>query len=121
MTTNELCESAGLSRLQVQMWLESGFLEAEKVGIRGGGYRRLFASGQLERARLLKALLRKGVSLARLVAADLSFDTGQAYVVYDGHELRACRDATAAIAAVVRAKRPCSAVDLSAIRTATAE
>jgi len=33
----------------------------------------------------------------------------------------ACRDATAAIATVVRAKRPCSAVDLSAIRTGIAE
>jgi hypothetical protein len=49
-----------------------------------------------------------------------AFDAGQAYVVYDGRELRACRDATAAIATVVRAKRPC-AVDLSAIRTAIAE
>jgi hypothetical protein len=65
----------------------------------------------------VKALLRKGVSLARLAAADLSFDAGQAYVVYDGHELLACRDAAAAIAAVVRASRWCSAVDLSAIRT----
>jgi hypothetical protein len=46
---------------------------------------------------------------------------GQAYAVYDGHELRACRHATAAIAAVVRAKRWCSAVDLSEIRTAAAE
>jgi hypothetical protein len=121
MTTLELCESAGLSRHQVQTWLESGFLEAEKVGIPGGGCRRVFAPGQLERARLVKALLCKGVSLGRLVAADLAFDAGQAYVVYDGRELRACRDAAAAIAAVVRARRPCSAVDLSAIRTATAE
>jgi hypothetical protein len=46
---------------------------------------------------VLKALHRKGVSLGQLVAADLSFDTGQAYVVYDGHELRACPDAAAAI------------------------
>ena len=46
---------------------------------------------------------------------------GQAYAVYDGHELRACRDAAAAIATVVRAKRPCSAVDLSAIRAGAAE
>jgi hypothetical protein len=76
------------------------------VGIRGGGCRRVFAPGQLERARLVKALLRKGVSLGRLVASDLSFDAGQAYVVYDGHELRACRDAAAAIATVVRARRP---------------
>jgi hypothetical protein len=41
--------------------------------------------------------------------------------LYDGHELLACRDAAAAIATVVRAKRPCTAVDLSAIRTGTAE
>jgi hypothetical protein len=39
---------------------------------------------------VLKALHRKGVSLGRLVAADLAFDN-QAYVVYDGRELRACR------------------------------
>jgi hypothetical protein len=77
--------------------------------------------GQLERARVLNALHRKGVSLGQLVAADLAFDAGQAYVVYDGCELRACRDATAAIAAVVRARRLCSAVDLSAIRTGIAE
>jgi hypothetical protein len=54
---------------------------------------------------------------AALAASDLSFDAGQAYVVYDCHELRACRDATAAITAVVRARRWCSAVDLAAIRT----
>jgi hypothetical protein len=56
-----------------------------------------------------------------LAAADLSFDAGQAYVVYDGHELLACRDAAAAIAAVVGAKRWCSAIDLNAIRTSAAE
>jgi hypothetical protein len=61
------------------------------------------------------------VPLAKLAAADLSFDAGQAYVVYDGHELLACRDAAAAIAAVVQARRWCSAVDLTAIRTGPAE
>ena len=121
MTTIELCESAGLSRSTVQQWLECGFLEAENVGIPGGGVRRIFAPGQVERVPLVKALLRKGVSLARLAAADLSFEAGQAYVVYDGHELRACRDAATAIAAVVRARRWCSAVDLTAICTANAE
>jgi hypothetical protein len=39
--------------------------------------------------------------LGRLATANLTFDSGQAYVVYDGRELRACRDATAAIARVV--------------------
>jgi hypothetical protein len=36
-----------------------------------------------------------------LARCNLTFDPGQAFVIYDGHELRACRDATAAIAAVV--------------------
>jgi hypothetical protein len=40
--------------------------------------------------------------------------------VYDRHELRACRDAAAAIATVVRAKRLRSAVDLAAIRMGVA-
>jgi len=52
-----------------------------------------------------------------LSATDLAFDW-QAFVVFDGHDLRGCRDAAAAIGAVVRAKRWCSAVDLSAIRQA---
>jgi hypothetical protein len=119
MTTLELCVAVGICRSTCQNWLEAGLLEAENVGIPGGGVRRIFAPGQLERARMLKMLLRKGVPLAHLAGTDLAVD-GQAYVVYDGRELRACRDATAAIAAVVRAKRWCSAVDLSAIRTATA-
>jgi hypothetical protein len=126
MTTIELCASAGLnyahrpdsSRSTAQQWLECGFLEAENVGIPGGGVRRTFAPGQLKRARLVKALLRKGVSLARLAAAGLSFATSQTYVVYDGRELRACREAAAAIAAVVQAGRWCSAIDLSAVRDA---
>jgi hypothetical protein len=54
-----------------------------------------------------------------LARANLTL-AGQAYVVFDGHELLTCRDAAAAIGTVVRAKRPCSAVDLSAIRTAAA-
>ena len=51
----------------------------------------------------------------------MAFDVGQAYVVYDGHELRACRDATAAIATVVRARRWCSAVELSAVHAGIVE
>ena len=121
MTTRELCESAGLSQYQVQCWLETGLLEAETVGIPGGGCRFEFAAGQLERARVLKALHQKGVPLGRLAAAGVSFDSGQAFVVYDGSELRPCRDAAAAIATVVRARRWCSAVDLFSIRNGTAE
>jgi hypothetical protein len=75
----------------------------------------VFAPGQLERARLVKTLLQKGVRFAHLAGADLTA-AGQAYIVFDGHELRACPDAASAIATVVRAKRPCSAVDLSSVR-----
>jgi hypothetical protein len=76
-----------------------------------------FDAGQLERARLLKALYAKGVSFARLSGADLAFN-GQAFVVFDGNRLRPCRDAAAAINVVCHAKRWCSAVDLAAIRRA---
>ena len=99
----------------MQKWLESGFLEARIVGVPGGGCRREFAPGQLEKARLIKTLHQKGVRSAQLSAADLAFD-GQAFVVFDGHNLRACRDAATAIATVVRAKRWCCAIDLAAIR-----
>ena len=117
MTTTELCASAGLTSRELQDWLEHGLLEADKVSNPAGGVRREFTTDQAERARVLKALHSKGAKLSRLARANLVFD-GQAYVVFDGHELRACRDAAAAIGTVVRAKRPCSAVDLSAIRTA---
>jgi hypothetical protein len=80
-----------------------------------------FAADQAERARLLKALHTKGATLSQLARANLTFDSAQAFVVYDGHELRACRDAAAAIAAVVRARRWCSAVDRSSLRNGTAE
>jgi hypothetical protein len=80
MTTNEFCESSGLAPRELRRWLETGLLEAETIGIPGGGHRYEFAPGQLERARVLNALHRKGVSLGQLVAADLAFDAGQAYV-----------------------------------------
>jgi hypothetical protein len=64
----------------------------------GGGRHWDFATDQAERARLLKALHGKGATLSQLARANLTFDSGQAFVIYDGHELRACRDAAAAIA-----------------------
>jgi DNA-binding transcriptional MerR regulator len=76
MTTPELCELAGVSQYRLQLWLETGLIEAKTTGIQGGGRRFEFA-GQLERARLLKELACKGVPLARLAASDLAFD-GQA-------------------------------------------
>jgi hypothetical protein len=100
----------------------ASILDAEMVGrTSGGGIRREFTADQAERARVIKALHQKGATLAQLARSNLTFDSGQAFVVYDGHELRACRDAVTAIAAVVKAKRPCTAIDLSAIRAGTAE
>jgi hypothetical protein len=115
MTIEEFCEKAGLSKHQLNNWLESGLLEAKTVNGPDGPSQEFDAS-QLERARLLKTLLAKGVSLARL-SGDLAFN-GQAFVVFDGNRLRGCHDAAAAINAVCHAKCWCSAVDLAAIRQA---
>ena len=117
MTTTELCASAGLTPRELQSWLEIGLLKpADMIGRpAGGGLRREFTADQAERARVLKALQAKGAKLSQLARAHLAFD-GQAYVVFDGHNLRACRDAAAAIATVVKARGKCSAIDLSAIR-----
>ena len=116
MTTEEFAEKAGLSKHQVRTWLESGLLEAKTINGPDGPSQE-FDANQLERARLLKALLAKGISVARLSDIDLAFN-GQAFVVFDGNRLRPCRDAAAAINVVCHAKRWCSAVDLSAIRQA---
>jgi hypothetical protein len=75
----------------------------------------------VEFARLIKALQNKGAKLSQLARADLAGLAGKAFVVFDGKEVRACQDAAAAIAAVVRAKCWCSAVDLAAIRAGAAE
>jgi hypothetical protein len=80
-----------------------------------------FTADQVPRARLIKQLVRKGVTYGHLARTNLAFDPSQAFVVYDGQELRPCRDADAAIAAVVRAKRWCSAIDLNTIRTSATE
>jgi DNA-binding transcriptional MerR regulator len=121
MTTTKFCESAGLTPRELQNWIDAGLLEAdEMVGRAGGGLRREFTAEQAAHARLIKILHSKGVKLSQLArVANLAFD-GQ-YVVYDGESLRACRDAAAAIATVVKAKQPCRAVDLTAIRTEIAE
>jgi DNA-binding transcriptional MerR regulator len=83
MTTEEFTEKANLSKHQLDTWRESGLLEAKTIN-GPDGPRQEFDAGQLERARLLKALLAKGVSFARLAGADLAFN-GQAFVVFDGN------------------------------------
>jgi hypothetical protein len=95
--------------------LDVGLVEAKSVPARHGRYFE-FTTAQLERAHLVKALLQKGVPLAKLAASDLGF-ADQAFVVFDGDRLRGCQDAAAAIATVVKAKW-CSAVDLGTIRGA---
>jgi hypothetical protein len=98
MTTAELCEAAGVSRSAVRVWLEAGLLEADRGGNPSGGCVMVFGAGQLERARLIKQLLRKRVRFAHLAGTDLAAVEGQAYIVFDGSSLRVCRDAAAAIA-----------------------
>ena len=57
-------------------------------------------------------------ALSQLAGRSLTFPESERFVIFDGQQLRGYRDAGMAIAAVVRAKRWCSAVDLSAIRSA---
>jgi hypothetical protein len=111
MTIQELCRSTGLTPRKVEDLVESGLLEP---ALSDGGSRE-FSADQVERVRLIRALRGKGVALAQLAGRNLAFP-GERFVIYNGRELRGCRDAAAAIAAVVRAKRWCSAVDLSSIR-----
>jgi hypothetical protein len=122
MTTQEFCASSGLTPKQLQTWLETRLLApADMVSWSAGGLRREFTADQAERARVIKALHQTGATLAQLALAGLAYLAGQNFVVYDGCELRTCPNAVAAIATVVKAKRPCTAVDLSAIRTGIAE
>jgi hypothetical protein len=103
----ERLKEARLTPRELQNWLDTGLLKADLVDrTTTGGLRREFTADQAERARLLKALHTKGAKMSQLARANLSLD-GQAYVIFDGNELRACRDAASAIA--------CSAVDLGAV------
>ena len=61
ITIEEFTEKANLSKHQVRTWLESGLLDAKTVNGPDGPSQE-FDAGQLERARLLKALYAKGVS-----------------------------------------------------------
>jgi hypothetical protein len=110
MTTIEFCQSVGLTARELEDFLDIGLLEAEPAATRQGKRILEFAANLIPRARLIKQLVR-----------NLAFDQSQLFVVYDGQQLRPCRDADAAIAAVVRAKRWASAVDLTAIRAGAAE
>lgn len=69
MTTREFAEAAGLSPTTVRHLLECGLL------LTSNG--RVIGDGQVERARLIQLLLRKGMTLAQLSAANLAFDAGQ--------------------------------------------
>jgi hypothetical protein len=98
-----------------------GRAQPAKVGIRGGGCRRVFAPGQLERARLLKSLLPKGVSLARLAAADLAFHAAKPTSSMTAASCTPAGTPQRRLATVVRAKHSCLSVDLLAIRTGAQE
>jgi DNA-binding transcriptional MerR regulator len=83
MTTEQLCQTTGLTERELRNWIDYGLLNADLVGRDGGGVRREFSQDQVERACLLRALHRKGATLAQLARANLTLD-GQAFVVYDG-------------------------------------
>ena len=74
MTTPELCELAGLSRPELQRWIDAGLLQADR-----DGRCREFAADELERARRIKALHAIGLPLSRLARENLAFN-GQAFV-----------------------------------------
>src|SRR5215831_10099869 len=80
MTTPELCELAGLTRPELQRWIDAGLLETDR-----DGRCREFADDDLERARLIKALHAKGLPLSRLPRENLAFD-GR-FIVFDGRNL----------------------------------
>ena len=74
MTTTEFCASGGFTPRELQSWLDSGLLGADKVSNPAGGLRREFTADQAERARVLKALHTKGASLSQLGRAHLALD-----------------------------------------------
>jgi MerR HTH family regulatory protein len=113
MTIEQLCAFTKLSRGRAEAWIESGLIEPVP------GRRREFGDDQIERVRLIRELQAKGVALPQLAGRNLAFPNSERFVIFDGHQLRACRDAEAAIATAARVKR-CSVVDLSAIRRAVA-
>ena len=87
MTSNELCESAGLTARELENFLDSGPLEAEPAATSQDKRSLEFAADQVPRARLIKQLVRKGVTFGHLARANLGYDLSQAFVVYDGQEL----------------------------------
>jgi DNA-binding transcriptional MerR regulator len=100
--------------------IENGLIETVEP-VAGTGHRREFAPAQVVRALVIRELKRKGMTLAQLTSRNLTFPESERFVVFDGNQLRTCRDAEAAVATVARAKRWCSVVDLATIRNAVAE
>jgi hypothetical protein len=108
MTIHEFCASTNLTDKQVYTLRDAGLITPD------------MPASQVELARLVKALSQKGVKLSAIARSATPDISRGGFVVYDGHELRTCRDAVTAITTVVKAKRPCRAVDLSAIRAGAA-
>ena len=107
MTTQDLCKSTGLTPRKVEYWIERGTIEPMRAGV--------VVRRQVERVRLFRALQSKAV--ARPAGRQPLPD--ERFVIFHGRALHGCC-AAAAIAAVVRAKRWCSAVDLAAVRSTLA-
>jgi hypothetical protein len=91
MTMSEFCNRTRLTGAQVYTLRAAGLIRPD------------MPDSQVEFARLIKALQNKGAKLSQLARADLADLADKAFVSFDGNDVRACRDAAAAIAAVVGA------------------
>jgi hypothetical protein len=117
MTRTEFCNLTGLKPKTLDHWIYRGAIKAELVVGRGrGGFRRRreFTSEHVERVRVVKALLAKHIPFVEMMGRPDLFTA--AYIVFDGYRAQPCQDAAAAIATVAKARRKCTAVDLTAIR-----
>jgi hypothetical protein len=115
MTSTEFCNLTGLTPKTLNHWIYRGAIKAELVDGRGRGFRRReFTEEHVERVRIVKALLGKRIPFVEMMGRPDLFTA--AYIVFDGYRVQPCQDAAAAIATVAKARRKCTAVDLTAIR-----
>jgi excisionase family DNA binding protein len=60
LSTVEVAEEVGVPRATLQYWIKEGKLSAPKTKLRNGVAVRLWAAGDVEKARKLKGALKRG-------------------------------------------------------------
>lgn len=65
-STDEVCRLAHISYRQVDYWIRTGLLTPSIRGAAGSGSQRHFSQADLDRVRVVKALLDAGISLQRI-------------------------------------------------------